>query len=201
MASSDRSFFEEVMFNTDCYILGGEYSKETFDDSIDINALNLPFEWYGKYEDRQSLNDYISGLRNLKFNQEKFSILLCHTPNALIRSNKIINNNNIVNHMNLILSGHNHGGLTPQVFQNIPNFHLGLVGPYAKILKSNSYGYWTEEDKSLIISGGITKISTSSEIPGLSKINGFFPAEIDRIHLLPGDRHKLQLVKKVSNKL
>ena len=81
--------------------------------------------------------------------------------------------------------------------QNLSKKHTGLVGPYARILQHNAFGYWTNNDTSLILSNGITKISNSSELSLISTaINTFFMPDVELIHLTPSDNHNLQLQKR-----
>ena len=81
--------------------------------------------------------------------------------------------------------------------QNLSKKHTGLVGPYARILQHNAFGYWTNNDTSLILSNGITKISNSSELSLISTaINTFFIPDVELIHLTPSDNHNLQLQKR-----
>lgn len=153
--SSDKSFFEDVKNTTNCHVLLNPIETKFLDRKISISALNLPYEWYEKHENKEYFRTFLSNIETI-LPEESFNILLSHSPNALVDRNNIIKYSPLVNSANLILSGHNHGGLTPMFIQNIPGFHYGLVGPYAKIMQKNSHGFWSNDHQSLIVSNGVT---------------------------------------------
>ncbi len=189
-------FFEELEKNTKCNVLGSDFQSCKVDRDISINALNMPHEYFKTHESLDYFSNFISSI-DPKIDENTFNILLSHSPNSIIKNNVLGQDIEIINKMQLILSGHNHGGLTPVMIQNISKNHYGIVGPYAKVLQPNAFGYWTTEGTSLVLSNGVTKVSETSEISLLSKmLNKFFIPDIDVIHIEPGDKHDLVLVKR-----
>lgn len=193
--TNDLSFFKQLNEETDCIVMDDDISQYYFnsDSNIVVSAINMPTVWYQEGEDKEGFKNHLLLLSKM-LNKDRFNILFSHTPNVFVNDDQLqIDNNDI----NLILSGHNHGGLTPMFIQNLSKKHTGLVGPYARILQHNAFGYWTNNDTSLILSNGITKISNSSELSLISTaINTFFMPDVELIHLTPSDNHNLQLQKR-----
>ena len=161
-------FFIEVAKQTDCIPMISDFSKIDLADDLSVSAANVPFSYYGK---KENLEQYKKLLENVKekMDENKFNVLLLHSPNSLIQNGKIDRSSDVIRNMNLILCGHNHGGLMPTFAQDILKGHRGLAGPYAKLFQPNAYGVYNEEDTSVLVSNGVTKISATSEA---GKING-----------------------------
>lgn len=187
------NFFTQIAKNTNCKFLLNEFENVDLSTDLSISAINVPFSYYGK---KEKLEQYKKILENskVKIDENKFNILLFHSPNSLIQNGKIDISESVIKSMNLILCGHNHGGLVPTFIQDIMNNHYGLVGPYAKLFQSNAYGIYNEDNISLLISNGVTKISDSSEAAKINKIlNKLYIPEIDVIHMKPSKEHSLKL--------
>lgn len=186
-------FFIEVAKQTDCIPMISDFSKIDLADDLSVSAANVPFSYYGK---KENLEQYKKLLENVKekMDENKFNVLLLHSPNSLIQNGKIDRSSDVIRNMNLILCGHNHGGLMPTFAQDILKGHRGLAGPYAKLFQPNAYGVYNEEDTSVLVSNGVTKISATSEA---GKINGIlnkvYTPEIDVIHMVQSDEHSLKL--------
>ena len=194
VSTNDLSFFKQLNEETDCIVMDDDINQYYFnsDSNIAVSAINMPRAWYQEGEDKESFNNHLLLLSEM-LNKDRFNILFSHTPNVFIKDDQL----QIDNDINLILSGHNHGGLTPMFIQNLSKKHTGLVGPYCGFLEHNAFGYWTNDDTSLILSNGITKIANSSELSLISTaINTFFIPDVELIHLTPSDNHNLQLQKR-----
>lgn len=173
--------------------------KEEFEcikvDEINVSALNINPVWFKNKEEKQEFQRFIDSL-NIDINKEEFNIMLSHSPNGFIDNNKIINYKNIEN-VDLILSGHNHGGLTPNIIQKISKKHYGLVGPYYGFIKKDSYGYYKKNNKVLLISNGVTKISKCSKLHKIIFfLNMFFIPDIEIISIKKGDKFNFKLISK-----
>lgn len=187
--TSNYEFFENlkkegvnVIYNTK------EQLKAT--DDINIYAINPPVSWYQQGEDK---DEFINLMSQYNFSENKFNLLLSHTPNGFINNGILTCDSNI----NLILSGHNHGGLTPQFIQKLSKNNVGLAGPYGKILFKNAYGVYSNDNSSLIISNGVTKIANTSELSFLANlINNYLVPEFDILDLEPADENVVSLEKK-----
>ena len=186
-------FFIEVAKQTDCIPMISDFSKIDLADDLSVSAANVPFSYYGK---KENLEQYKKLLENVKekMDENKFNVLILHSPNSLIQNGKIDRSSDVIRNMNLILCGHNHGGLMPTFAQDILKGHRGLAGPYAKLFQPNAYGVYNEEDTSVLVSNGVTKISATSEAGKINGIlNKIYTPEIDVIHMVQSDEHSLKL--------
>ncbi len=181
------NFFKQLDGLTNCISFLNEFNSLELPDNIQINALNVPFVCY-KYETKENFEQFLSTL-NLEFDEDKFNILLSHSPNCILQNNII----SYFKEMNLILSGHNHGGLVPTFLQDIIKGHKGIVGPYGKIFQNNSYGTWTNDNTSLIVNNGVTRIS-DTKLLGIS--DSIFMPEVDIVNIKPSNEHSLNLVRR-----
>lgn len=183
-----------------------DFDHISIDNDIDLYTINLPEEYYMTEKDckrkevKRFLQEYLDKM-NIGVNTDKFNILLIHSPNGLINKNNIISNDFIKN-MNLILSGHNHGGLMPVFMQDIFKNNRGLVGAYEKLFLKPAYGFITNNETTLFISNGVTKISDRSPFKLLHPIlKPFYLPEIDLIHMSNSDNHELKLENRKIYKL
>ena len=196
----DTYYYKTINKTKDYNVL---FKNETIsiNDEIDITAINLPVEYYHKFEQKEDFDEFMKkNDRNL--NNKKFNITLCHSPNNLAIKNKLIDDYKILNDSNLILSGHNHGGITLPIIQDIFNTHYGCVGPYLRLFQKNAYGIISKENRSLFISNGVTKLSESAPFKKLHNIsNKIFKPEIDLIILENGKEHNMKLIKRKGYKV
>ena len=177
-----------------------DFSKINLADDLSVSAVNVPFSYYEKREDLEQYKKLLENVKE-KIDENKFNILLLHSPNSLIQNGKIDKSSDVIRNMNLILCGHNHGGLMPTFAQDILKGHRGLAGPYAKLLQPNAYGVYNEEDTSVLVSNGVTKISATSEAGKINGIlNKIYTPEIDVIHMVQSDEHSLKLENRSVHK-
>ncbi len=115
------NFFSMLEKLTSCISLLNEFETTQLDDSIMLNALNVPFYCYK----RETEQNFLKVLSSLDYNidENKFNILLSHSPNCIINDDKI----KYFLETDLILSGHNHGGLVPTFVQDKLHNHVVLV--------------------------------------------------------------------------
>ena len=178
-----------------------DYTNIKLDNNITLLALNMSKDYYKSYEKRQVFEDFITNLNINEINNDTFNILITHSPNCLIKKKKIIINK-VTENSDLILCGHNHGGLTPTWIQDIFKNHIGVVGPYNGIIESLAYGIWTNDNKSLLLSNGVTKMSEGAEFKFIHGIgNALLIPEIELIHLENGNEHNIKLIKRTNYKV
>lgn len=193
-------FFFDVAKNTNCIPMISDFSKINLAADLSVSAVNVPFSYYGKREDLEQYKKLLENVKE-KIDENKFNILLLHSPNSLIQNGKIDKSSDVIRNMNLILCGHNHGGLMPTFAQDILKGHRGLAGSYAKLLQPNAYGVYNEEDTSVLVSNGVTKISATSEAGKINGIlNKIYTPEIDVIHMVQSDEHSLKLENRSVHK-
>ena len=178
-------FFEHL--KDYCEVFNNTTTGINIGNNIELFGVTPPYSWYPNGEDKELFQKF---MQQYQFNEEHFNMVLSHSPNGFIINNQLICNEFI----DLIISGHNHGGMVPQLIQDIINNGLGLFGPYAKFLFPNAYGIYENANSSLIISNGMTKVSATNEVAFLAKIlNFFYPPNIEEIDFLPGEEKKLIL--------
>lgn len=140
-------------------------------DNINFIGLTLPIDHYminGEY-----IGDFKKYIKNIKTNEKYYNVLLCHSP-INISKEKIINKINI----DLVLCGHMHGGLIPNVLKPIFK-NTGLIDPMMKLFPKNAYGHIKVGNKNVIISSGIKVISESHFI----LLKNLFASEVVEINL------------------
>lgn len=165
-------------------------------DDISISSIVLPNEYYKNKESINIFNSFMQKIdKKENINKDKFNILLIHSPNSVIQNDNIINYSKTINKTSLILCGHNHGGLTPTIIQDIFNNHYGIVGPFSKIIQRNAYGIWTNDCKNLLVSNGVTKVSGTCPFKLLhSLVNKILCPEIDLIYLENSKNESFKLI-------
>lgn len=128
-------------------------------DMEDINfmGLNLPANYF--YKDNEPDEFFIKYINKEfpKLNNSSFNVLLCHTPLAICKD-KVISKMKIASSLDLVLSGHTHGGVTPEFLKPYLK-NKGLYSPLRKIWFENAYGHIKRKNIDIIISSGITKLS------------------------------------------
>lgn len=190
----------QIAKDTGCTFLLNEFENVDLASDLSLSAINVPFSYYGKKENLEQYKQILEKTK-VQMDQNKFNILLLHSPNSLFQKGKIDRSSDIIRNMNLILCGHNHGGLMPTFAQDIIKGHHGLAGPYVKLFQPNAYGIYNEDATSILISNGVTKISEASEAGQINGIlNKIYTPEIDVIHMTQSDEHSLTLKNRSVHK-
>ena len=188
MPTDNYNFFENLKDYCEVFINTNEGIN--IGNNIELFGVTPPYQWYPTGEDKEFFQKF---MQQYHFNEDTFNLVLSHSPNGFIYNNQLICDKDI----DLILSGHNHGGMVPQIIQDILKNGFGLFGPYAKILFPNAYGIYENENSSLIISNGVTKVSATNEVAFLAKIlNFFYPPNVEELEFFPGEEKKLILNKR-----
>ena len=173
-----------------------DFSKVSVCDDLDIYALNLPKRYYANKDDDKRFDEYIRKINKLQKSGDKFNLLLVHSPNSIVRKKKIIDSY-ITEDINLVLAGHNHGGLVPTFIQDLFKTNRGFVGPYGIFFPSYAHGIINGENKSILTSNGVVRISDVAYYPHLHKfLRLFFLPEVDLINLKNGKEHEFKLEKR-----
>lgn len=194
-------FFNKLKNINNLKLFTNDYESIKLDDNINLSILNFDNKYYKVHEKRKQFDEFINNLKVDELNNDKFNILLVHSPNCLIKKKKIILNKT-TNDKDLILCGHNHGGLTPTWAQDLFKNHIGIVGPYNGIIESLAYGIWTNDNKSLILSNGVTKMSEGASFKLIHGIgNAILIPEIELIHLENDKEHSVKLIKRTNYKI
>lgn len=140
-------------------------------DNINFIGLNLPIEHY--VHNKESKEDFKKYLKKVKTNNKLYNVLLCHSPLNLTQED-IIDNINV----DLVLCGHTHGGIVPNIFRIIFK-NRGFLSPQRHLFPKNVYGMITLKNKNVIITSGIKVLSESH----CSLLKNVFSSEIVEINI------------------
>ena len=183
-----------------------KFSYVDIDEELGLAVINLNHDYFSNKESTDVFDKFIKGIEKdknyKKLDNNKFNILLSHSPNAIIRKKKIIDNCDFIKKCDLTLCGHNHGGLIHPFFQDLFRNHYGLFGPYNRLVEPNAYGYWSNNERSVLVSSGVTKIGKSAPFNLLHTIvNKILIPELDLITIETGKEHKFRLVNRKNYKI
>ena len=147
------------------------------ENNINFIGITLPFEYYYKRaEDKELFINYF----NSKFSNvdNKYNILLCHSP-ICIGTKEVLDKLKIGSKLNLVLSGHMHGGITPNFLKKILKGR-GIISPRRKLFEKNCYGHNKINNTDFVISSGITVASHMNSFKFLDKL---FSSEISVVNI------------------
>lgn len=174
----DYKFFNKLNDINNIYVLNNQSYE---DENVFISGFTLPTNYYyniEKHEDEDALLETLQNNFNLVTNlpKKKYKVALIHSP-ILLSEKKVIEK---LKEYDLILSGHMHNGLIPRILDKIIKNNYGLISPDKRFFAKNTRGKIKTEYYTIIITGGITKLSPSST-KILSKLNGLYPISINKI--------------------
>lgn len=193
-----NKFYNKLSSLDNVKVFNNDIDGVSLNRNINLTSLTLPMEWYVKKERFNNFNKYIN--KDIGIDNKKFNILLSHTPKPFIKDDLIRKDMKFLSDMNLILCGHMHAGLKPLCLRRNNN-HKGLIGPYKTIFPKEAFGYYNNDDSSLIISGGVTKISYLRLGKKVTKFfDNMFASELELIHLKSGKKHHLELSNSIRIK-
>lgn len=191
LENGNKDFFKNFMKESKCIFVDKMQKGYKLRDDIIVSSFNLPMTWYE--ESREDVKQYLQGIKKNKYDKNYFNILVSHSPNGLFGSNHQLYQ---VPNIDLILSGHNHGGLTPMWLRKLSSKNRALIGPYRRLLKANGYGHYSNGISSLIISDGVTKAGHYS-LPNETIdnfVNELYKIDFSVIKLTPGQDHLLNFL-------
>lgn len=174
----DYKFFNKLNDINNIYVLNNQSYE---DENVFISGFTLPTNYYyniEKHEDENALLETLQNNFNLVTNlpKKKYKVALIHSP-ILLSEKKVIEK---LKEYDLILSGHMHNGLIPRILDKIIKNNYGLISPDKRFFAKNTRGKIKTKYYTIIITGGITKLSPSST-KILSKLNGLYPISINKI--------------------
>ena len=174
----DYKFFNKLNDINNIYVLNNQSYE---DENVFISGFTLPTNYYyniEKHEDEDALLETLQNNFNLVTNlpKKKYKVALIHSP-ILLSEKKVIEK---LKEYDLVLSGHMHNGLIPRILDKIIKNNYGLISPDKRKKEKNTRGKIKTKYYTIIITGGITKLSPSST-KILSKLNGLYPISINKI--------------------
>ena len=174
----DYKFFNKLNDINNIYVLNNQSYE---DENVFISGFTLPTNYYYNIETHEDENALLETLQN-NFNlvtnlpKKKYKVALIHSP-ILLSEKKVIEK---LKEYDLVLSGHMHNGLIPRILDKIIKNNYGLISPDKRLFAKNTRGKIKTKYYTIIITGGITKLSPSST-KILSKLNGLYPISINKI--------------------
>lgn len=179
---SDINFFNKLNDIDNVYVLNNDIYQDEF---VYICGFNMPNNYYYNINHCESVDvllDHIGKYSKLlkHLPESKFKILLMHSPIYLTNDNVLKK----LSEFNLLLSGHMHDGMVPNFLKIFFKKNLGIISPYRKLFPNFCRGridrYVKGNRITLIISGGITKLSKKSG-KFLSELNFIYNKSINKI--------------------
>ena len=150
------------------------------DKNVRFVGFNLPINCYNKENSLEFENIFYNSLDTDLFlgNDNKINIAIIHNPMNVCNDSilkKLCN-------FDIILSGHMHNGLVFNFIDKIFNGNRGIIDPEKKLFpKYARNSVDIGNNKHLVISGGITKLSKTSGIFRFGDI--LYPMEIDQVNI------------------
>ena len=172
-------FFNKIRNIKNVYLLENEIYT---DKDICFIGLSLSYEYYKTTGESINVLEKELNALNVKIDKNKYNVLLCHSPHRL--TNERIIKTKIMKDIDLILSGHMHNGMVHPIMELIWKGNKGIITPTKELFPKAKVtrGRIKLNDKNLIISGGITKLSNSSAYI-ISPLNCLYPMNIEIINI------------------
>ena len=162
----NNSYIKQIKKINNLYFLDNENKVI---DNINFIGLTLPIDYYMVYSEDENM--FKKHIKNIKVEKGLYNILLCHSPINIVKK-EILKDIDV----DLILCGHMHGGLTPNILKPFMN-RRGLISPKRDLFPKDAYGHIKRCNKDIIISSGIKVMSQSH----LKFIKNCFASEIVEI--------------------
>lgn len=191
---NNMSYFDYLNSTPNVKVFTNNTEVEEYDNIL-LTAFDPGYSWYYDSKEDKALFSKLFKEHLKKYEKSsKFRIMLLHSCNGLIIDNELKAE---IPNVNLVLSGHNHAGQTPEFIQEFSKNNRGIICPFEKIFMKGSYGYWTHNNTSVVLSNGLTKMGESHGPALLCKsMNAILKNDIDVITLTNGNKHELKLNKK-----
>ncbi len=178
----DYRFFEKLNDLYNIYCLN---NTSYHDEYIYVFGVTLPNTYYYGVSGGESIDVLIYQLKQIS---KKINKLPKDLPKiAMIHSPLKLTNPQVVDKLksfDIILSGHTHNGMVPELSSRIFKNNIGIISPRKRIFPNNARGRIDIKTGiktlSIIINGGITKLSLSSG-KIFSKLNFIYNMSVNKI--------------------
>lgn len=150
----DHELFDKIDRIKNVYVLDNKIKRVC---GINFIGVTLPWDYYDLGEQENDLVYFM----NKKFPKldQGYNIILCHSPYQIVKQ-EVLDNLKCRENIDLILSGHMHAGLTFEWMKKYLKGR-GFVTPYKTFFKKYCYGLHKNNNISIIISSGVTKLAKS----------------------------------------
>ena len=175
-------FFNKLNDLYNIYVLNNNCYE---DEYIYVAGFTIPTEYYYNINMTESIEvllDYLNSQDKIVNNlpAKKTKIALIHSPIRLV-NNEVLKK---LHEYDIMLCGHTHGGMVPNIFKFIFKDNYGLIGPNKRFFPSIAKGkiekVINNKKITIIINDAITKLSLKSG-KIFSKLNIFWSISINKI--------------------
>ena len=178
----DYRFFEKIDELSNIYYLNNTSYR---DDYIYVFGLTLPNSYYYGVNGGESVDVLLYQLDQV---HKKISRIPKNLPKiAMIHSPLKLNNYNVLDKLkefDIILSGHTHNGMVPELIGKLIKNNIGIVSPRKGLFPNNARGKVEipigSKKITIIINGAITKLSYSAG-KIFSKLNILYKMSVNKI--------------------
>lgn len=176
------TFFNKLNDLYNIYVLNNQSYEDEF---LYISGFTLPTEYYYNISWREStevLLEYLNRQDKLinKLPSKKIKIALIHSPIRLVDKDVLKK----LHEYDIILCGHTHGGMVPNVLKFLFKDNYGFVGPsknfFPMVAKGKIEREVNNKKITIIINEAVTKLSLKSG-KALSSFNVFWRISINKI--------------------
>ena len=164
ISEEDYIFFNKLDDLYNIYVLN---NKSYQDDYIYISGFTLPNEYYYNVTKKESSEILIKCLKKhpeliSKLPNNLPKIALIHSPIKIVQKEVL----SIMREYDVILSGHTHGGMVPDLLKPLFKGNAGIIAPnksfFPKIAQGKIEKEINNKKITIIINGAITKLSKRS---------------------------------------
>lgn len=179
---NDYCFFNKLNDLYNIYVLDNTSYQDEF---IYVAGFTLPSEYYyniNKSENKEVLLNHLDNHKELinKLPRNIPKVALIHSP-VRVSENEVLKK---LHEYDLILSGHTHNGMVPDILEFLFKGNVGIISPYKNFFPEVAKGKIEKDIDNkiitLIINGAYTKLSKKSG-KILSKLNFVYNKSINKI--------------------
>lgn len=179
---NDYKFFDKINDLNNIYVLNNTSYK---DEYIYVSGITLPNQYYYNIlhqESTEKLIEHLNKYKNLitRLPKEIPKVSLIHSPIHLSEQEVL----NKLKEYDLLLAGHTHDGLVPDFLKFAFKKNTGIIAPNKKLFPEIAKGkiekYLGNKKITIIISGGITKLSSVSA-KWLKNFNFIYNISVNKI--------------------
>ena len=179
---NDYRFFNKLNDLYNIYVLDNTSYQDEF---IYVAGFTLPSEYYyniNKSENKEVLLNHLDSHKELinKLPRNIPKVALIHSP-VRVSENESLKR---LHEYDLILSGHTHNGMVPDILEFLFKGNIGIISPYKNFFPEVAKGKIEKDIDNkkitLIINGAYTKLSKKSG-KILSKLNFVYNKSINKI--------------------
>jgi len=174
----DHKFFKKIDQIKNIYVLD---NTSYVDEFIYVAGFTLSGRYYYNLYGDESTDSLLKELKNnqkliTKLPNNLVKIGLFHSPIGIVEDSVW----DKLKEFDLLLSGHMHDGMVPEFLKVFFKKNMGIIAPNKKLFPKISRGRVNKDGRTLIITGGVTKLSLKSSL-WLSKLNFVYKISMNKI--------------------